>query len=200
MAGEDCACASADTENLMPNSSASGDNLTPEADASEQSLMPNSSASEDSLLVDSSASDQSSAGSPIVVTEPEVRRSERVPKPKIFPDFIAYAVHGAVLDDPQTVEEAMSCDNSKVWRKAMVEEFDSLQENHTWELVELPPNRKPIQCKWVFKSKRDSNGNVIRHKARLVAKGFTQRHGIDYDETFSPVCIDSLFDCTGSKV
>lgn len=117
----------------------------------------------------------------------QVRRSERVLKPKIFPDFIAYFVHGAVLDDPQTVEEAMSCDNSRVWKKAMEEEFESLQENSTWELTELPPNRKPIQCKWAFKNKRDANGNVNRHKARLVAKGFTQRHGIDYDETFSPV-------------
>lgn len=60
-------------------------------------------------------------------------------------------------------------------------------ENRTWELVELPEKRKPIDCKWVYKTKRDANGNTVRHKARLVIKGCTQRHGIDYAETYAPV-------------
>lgn len=62
-----------------------------------------------------------------------------------------------------------------------------MQENKVWNLVKLPEGRSAIACKWVYKRKIGSDGQVIRHKARLVAKGFSQKPGIDYDETFSPV-------------
>ena len=55
------------------------------------------------------------------------------------------------------------------------------------DLVELSKETKTIGCKWVFKSKRDSLGNIKRYKARPVAKGFTQKEGINYKETFSPI-------------
>jgi hypothetical protein len=54
----------------------------------------------------------------------------------------------------------------------MIEEMDSIEENGTWSLINIPPGRKPIGVKWVFKVKRDEHGTVSKHKARLVVKGY----------------------------
>ena len=73
--------------------------------------------------------------------------------------------------EPKTKEEALSSDHAKEWKAATDSEFDSLTESETWKLVELPPDRKTIGCKWVFKVKHRSDGSVERFKGRLVAKG-----------------------------
>jgi len=58
------------------------------------------------------------------------------------------------------------------WKNAMLEELKAIEKNKTWELTELPPNKKPIAVKWVFELKLNSDGSITKHKARLVAKGF----------------------------
>jgi hypothetical protein len=69
----------------------------------------------------------------------------------------------------------------------MQDEFSALLANHTWDLVQRPPRSNVVTGKWVFKHKFKADGSLERYKARWVLRGFTQRPGIDYDETFSPV-------------
>ncbi|XP_039036624.1 uncharacterized protein LOC120173578 [Hibiscus syriacus] len=85
---------------------------------------------------------------------------------------------------PDTVEEALK---DPKWKKAVEEELKALENNNTWIIVDLPKDKKPVGCKWVFTVKYKADGSIERYKARLVAKGFTQSFGVDYHETFAPV-------------
>lgn len=99
---------------------------------------------------------------------------------------IALATMVAGITEPTSFKEAERSDQCEQWRAAMKEEMDSLQVNGTWELVAW--NGQPlVDNRWTFKAKLDSNGKVDRFKARLVARGFTQQHGVDYWDTYSPV-------------
>jgi hypothetical protein len=69
----------------------------------------------------------------------------------------------------------------------MQEEFDALTLNQTWQLVPPPPGANIVSGKWVFCHKYNPDGSLSRHKARWVVRGFSQQHGADFDETFSPV-------------
>ena len=75
----------------------------------------------------------------------------------------------------------------------MKDEMKSMNENEFWDLVELHEGVKPIGCKQIFKTKKDSKGNIERYKAHLVAKNFTQKEGIDLKETFSPISSKDSF-------
>ncbi|GJU65023.1 ribonuclease H-like domain-containing protein, partial [Tanacetum coccineum] len=86
--------------------------------------------------------------------------------------------------EPTCYEEAILENN---WIDAMNDEIEALNKNHTWDITDLPANRKAIGNKWIWKIKYKANGEIDRYKARLVAKGFNQKEGIDFDEIFSPV-------------
>ena len=70
------------------------------------------------------------------------------------------------------------------WRRAMMDELQAIHNNNTWTLVDLPPGKKHIGLKWVYKLKKDV---VVKHKAGLVAKGYVQRPGVDFEEVFASV-------------
>ncbi|KAL0541828.1 hypothetical protein IC582_021892 [Cucumis melo] len=74
-----------------------------------------------------------------------------------------------------------------LWQKAMNDELQALEKTHTWDYVDLPPGKRPIGCKWIYKIKTHSDGTIEHYKARLVAKGYSQEYGIDYEEIFAPV-------------
>ena len=123
--------------------------------------------------------------------EATLRRPTRVRKSTIPNDYIVYLqeldYNIGAKSDPETFSQAMSSKESNSWYSSMKEKMNSMTSNRVWDLVELPNGVKAVGCKWVFKTKNDSLGNIERHKARLVAKGFTQREEINYTETFSPV-------------
>ena len=93
-------------------------------------------------------------------------------------------------EEPSSFTEA---ETEKGWCDAMDEEMQSIVDNHTWELTELPPGHRAIGLKWVYKLKKDAQGAVVKRKARLVAKGYVQRPGVDFEDMFTPVArMDSV--------
>ncbi|CAI7730824.1 unnamed protein product [Closterium sp. NIES-53] len=84
-----------------------------------------------------------------------------------------------MLGEPATLKEALESSDAEEWKKAMDSELKSIEEKGTWELVELPEERKAITSKWLFKIKSDADGNIERYKSRLVAKGYQQKEKVE---------------------
>ncbi|NDA63213.1 MAG: hypothetical protein EBX50_14410 [Chitinophagia bacterium] len=119
----------------------------------------------------------------------QLRRSERQRRAP-SPYWIVGSEERASLATervPTSFKEAKEGPDAPNWIKATEEEYASILENGTWTLVPLPPGRKAVGCKWVYRIKRDAAGNIKRWKARLVAKGYSQVEGLDFTETFAPV-------------
>ncbi|CAJ2639186.1 unnamed protein product [Trifolium pratense] len=126
-------------------------------------------------------------------TPPPRRYPSRDRKSTQLPDFV-YSIYSDSfasfltsvhsLSEPSSYKEAIL---DPLWQKAMDEELAALHKTNTWDIVPLPPGKRAIGSRWVYKIKTKSDGSVERYKARLVAKGFSQQYGMDYEETFAPV-------------
>ena len=93
----------------------------------------------------------------------------------------SFLIHLNTITIPKIVSEALSIREQK---ETMKVEMGALEKNKTWDLVELPPRKKLVGCKWVFTVKHKADGSLERYKTRIVAKGYTQTYGIDYLKTF----------------
>ena len=89
--------------------------------------------------------------------------------------------------EPKTYKQAIESHYAPQWQISMTEEYNSLIDNGTFDLVVPPGGANILNSMWVYKYKRDQTGKVVRYKSRLVAKGFSQEAGLDYNETYAPV-------------
>jgi hypothetical protein len=123
-------------------------------------------------------------------------RSSRVAPPLPQPEAnrASRRLKAASDNDPLTLQQALSSPDSASWSASMDQELASLAKNNTFTIVDtLPPGRKAIGTKWVFKTKFYDTGDEFKKKSRLCAKGFHQRYNVDFTDTYAPVLkYDSL--------
>ena len=109
--------------------------------------------------------------------------TRQVKRPKPFSSYTALMCN--LLDEePTCFEEVIQ---KKEWADSMTEEYQSIIKNDVWEVVPRPKSKDVVSSKWLFKIKHAADGSIEKYKARFVARGFSQKEGIDYEETFAPV-------------
>nr|GEX13791.1 Pol polyprotein [Tanacetum cinerariifolium] len=95
----------------------------------------------------------------------EPRRGKRARTEKSFgPDFVSFMVE----NEPVSYREAVTSLEGHQWKEAIKSKIDSILQNHTWELVDLPPGYKPLGYKWIFKKKMKADGTIEKYKARMI--------------------------------
>ncbi|BBH04526.1 HXXXD-type acyl-transferase family protein [Prunus dulcis] len=127
--------------------------------------------------------DRKNRDKPRVQYEANLKAKRKYPI-KLSESRVHYVKQLADISVPNSITEALE---DPKWKKAMNKEMRALQKNVTWELMPLPHGKKTVGCKWIYTMKVKADRSVERYKAKLEAKGYTQRYGIDYEETFAPV-------------
>ncbi len=103
---------------------------------------------------------------------------------------VSYAYAAISIDDIvelTTYKQAVKSPLCDKWKTAMKDEIQSLKDNNTWDIVNMPSDQHVLKECWVYKVKRDAHGQVSRYKAHWVVKGYEQQFDIDYDQIFVSV-------------
>ncbi|XP_024187552.2 uncharacterized protein LOC112192448 isoform X2 [Rosa chinensis] len=182
------------SDGVLDNASVSPSSSTVSPAQSSPEVCPNPSLSKSPFVSGSvptkTLPSRSTRGQPPKHYEPTLSAKTKYPVAnyvsthRLSKPYVAFVNQLSSVSLPSKVQDAMK---DEKWMKAMTVEMDALEKNCTWELVSLPPGKKTVGCRWVYTVKHNSDGSVDRYKARLVAKGYTQKYGVDYDETFAPV-------------
>ena len=149
----------------------------------------------DPTLESTSESDQEETRVDIYSEEARAEARKRLRVHKLPEAFMAamsltalqQPIDNALRPDPQSYLEAMKSPDKQKWKEAIQNEYDSLIENGTWQIANLPQGRKALTTKWILKKKLGPDGSIQKYKARMVARGFQQIEGYDYTETYSGV-------------
>ena len=101
----------------------------------------------------------------------------------------SYSGYVALLCDiidkePSSYEEATG---NKEWKDVIIKEYQSIMKNDVWDVVPRLEGNSIVTSRWIYKIKHAVDGSIDKYKARFVARGFSQKEGIDYEETFAPV-------------
>ena len=103
--------------------------------------------------------------------------------PKTFSNYVALMCD-LIDQEPTNYEEVVQ---KKEWVEAMTEGYQSIMKNDVWDIVPKQEGKSVVSSKWIYKIKHAADGSIEKYKARFVARGFSQKEGINYEETFSPV-------------
>jgi hypothetical protein len=124
----------------------------------------------------------------MVMPQPSLRRSTWVVNPPTrYDDYVSSVALVSNDGERSCYQEEMKVSKSVKWKESKKEEMDALENNKTWDLVELPKDRKVVGCKWVYKLKKGVDDKVERYKARLLEKGYSRKEDIVFHEIFSLV-------------
>ncbi|KAG5871188.1 hypothetical protein JTB14_020154 [Gonioctena quinquepunctata] len=89
--------------------------------------------------------------------------------------------------DRININGALQGEKREFWKRAIMDGFENIINNKSWNIVKIPGNRKIIRTQWVFKTKYNEYEGIERYRAKLVALGNTQMSGIEFDQKYASV-------------
>jgi hypothetical protein len=100
-------------------------------------------------------------------------------------DAVEFALSTSAVSEPRTLKDALKQLDVDKWVVAALKEIEAHMQNGMWELAQLPPGKRAIGLRWVFKIKRLPNGLIDKYKGQIVMQGYLQIQGVHYNKVFA---------------